>query len=137
LEIAIRELTRKDRKTLSNLILKATEKMEDESLLNMISSTAKTKSENKSNDAIKIGIHIVKMLFEFVEDGVVEWFADLIGVTVEDFDNLPIDVELQIVKQIIESPDSERFFTTALHLFSMTKAFKNTLKSAKNKLGIS
>lgn len=130
--ITIREIKVKDRKLISRLIEKTADKMKDNSLFEMITSTAKSKSENRTAEAVKVGAEIIKMLLDVVESDMTAWFADLAGVTVDEFEDMPVDTELQIIDQIIQAEESERFFSIASQLSKKIKGFRSMFSGAKN-----
>jgi hypothetical protein len=127
-EYKIRPLKRKDRKTVSAMIAKMADKLGNTGILNLISSaTTTTKSadgEKKQNDnSISIGIEIIKLLITTLEDDVTAWFADLIGVSIADFDELPIDIEIQIIEQLRKAPEVGVFFSGASRQFKEIPKF--------------
>jgi hypothetical protein len=141
-EIKIRPLLRKDRKTVAGLIRKMVDKLGSSSLLTLISSdvatgkkTAATVEPETDNKLITIGIDMFKMMLEVIEDDVAAWFADLINVKVEEFDNLPFDIEIKILEQIVEAPEAADFFTGALRLSKKMQGFANSFNSQKQKSG--
>jgi hypothetical protein len=132
--IKIRELKRKDRVTLAAMIRKMVDKIGDQKILNlMVSDTSQEKNEaiDTKDQFSKIGIEIIKLLLETIEGDVTVWFADLLSVTVEQFDDMPVDIELQVIDQIISAPEANRFFTSASHLFSKTRALAGRLQGQK------
>lgn len=140
-KITIRTLTVADRKRFSKLIEQLTERVGDDSVLNMISSaqsspangTDKGKAKNKSEDSlIKVGIKILQSLLGVLEDETHSWFAELIGVSKEEFLNLPIDTEVVIIKQMVESRESTNFFTIASGLYKKIEGLRNRFTGAKD-----
>lgn len=130
-EIKIRALTIKDRKRLSTLVQKLAETAGDRSLLRMISSQIQSVKQsetagNPEEDYIQVGLKILKRILEVLEEETHEWFADLIGVSREEFLNLPMDTEAVIIEQIINSREASSFFTKALQLFNRIKQYRNT-----------
>ena len=125
-EIKIRPLKRKDRKVLAELIRKLADKTGSNELLKiMVSDSLSTKAEKgeekKDRDFIRLGIEIVKLMLEVIEDDVSKWFADLVGKTPEEYDDLPFDVEMQIMEQLVDAEEVNRFFSSALRLSSKIK----------------
>ena len=105
----------------------------DHSMLNLISSQigkgkATEAVENEKSSAevyTQAGLTILRKILEVLEEETHEWFSDLIGVTKEEFLNLPIDTEVIIIQQIVDSAEASSFFTKALQLFSRIKQFQN------------
>jgi hypothetical protein len=125
-EIKIRPLKRKDRKTVAAMIRKLADKIGKNGLLNIIVSdpaaAAKENTATEKGDVFtRIGIEIVKQMLDVLEDDVAKWFADLIGKTPEQFDDLPFDVEVQIIEQLANSEEIGSFFTGALRVFNKIK----------------
>jgi hypothetical protein len=146
----IRELKRKDRKTVSAMIVKLADKLGNAGILNIISSagsgsasgsapigggsdSASTPTEqNKSFDgALSIGIEIIKLMLTTLEDDVCAWFASLINKTPEEFDDLPLDIEIQIIDQLRQAPEVGVFFSGAWQQFNEIKKYGNTLQAGK------
>lgn len=130
-EIKIRSLTVNDRKRLSSLIQKLADKVGDRSMLNMISSQIKDSgavgdsNTEKEDGYTQVGIKILLKIVEILETETHAWFADLIGVTEEEFLKLPMDTEMIIIEQIVNAQEASSFFTKALQLFKRIKQFQN------------
>ena len=141
LKMKIRELKRKDRKTVAAMIRKLVDKIGSTDLLNMIvtDSTAIAPSKGaakvveKTDRYTKIGVEIVRLMLEVIEDDVAVWFSDLLGVTIEQFDDLPVDIEIEVINQLIAAPESNRFFTGAWDLSRRTKEFAGKLSNQNSK----
>lgn len=134
MEIKIRTLTVNDRIKLTDMIKNMAENFGHEYLLNAISpNPATAPKETDSNPATEYGIRIVRMLLETLQSDIHNWFANLIGKSYEEFCNLPIDAEVEILKQISEAPEVERFFTSASRLSKNTKSFQALLKGTNGK----
>lgn len=128
-EIKIRSLTVRDRKTLSFLIQKLSEKAGDHSIVNMISSqvkqSEKSETESKEEDYVQLGLRLLKSILEVFESETHEWFSDLIGVEKDKFLDLPIDTEIEIINQIVDAQESSNFFIKALQLYNRIKKYQN------------
>jgi len=129
-EIKIRKLTVADRKKLSNLVLRLSEEVGGTDFTNLISSQVSKVSsghaneeEKDTNSYMQIGLKMLQAVLQTLEDETHIWFADLIGVTIEEFSEFPLDTEPEIINQIIEAPESSSFFTKALHLYNKTKKY--------------
>lgn len=146
-KIEIRRLTIADRKLLSNLIKKLADTVGDTSLTNLISSAVTVSSEavdnqdkkegsteeKKEDNAIQIGIKILKELIDTLETETHAWFADLIGVSEDAFLKLPLDTEAKIVDQIIESEEASSFFTIASRLYSKIDLLQSKFTATRGK----
>lgn len=131
----IRKLMYKDRRKLSEMIRKLSDKLNDDSLLNLIKSDPVKHSDNtedKKDDMhfVKLGIKLFNLLLQFLEDDIIEWFADLVGVDVETFKNdAPFDIEITIIEQLTdEKCEFRRFLFGASKLFRSIKMSVNNLK---------
>lgn len=117
----IRKLTVKDRKIFTGLIKKLVEKTGEKDLLKLIKSSSEISEDepvdNKNSFAISIAIKIFNSLLDVLNEEVTEWFSDLIGISKEEFDKLPLNTELEIIKQIIESEDFVSFLSTASSIY--------------------
>ena len=118
------------------MIRKLSEKLNDDSLLNLVKSDpGKKDTEGKDEthtDAhfVKLGINLFNTLLQFLEDDIVEWFADLVDVNVEEFrENAPFDIEVIIIEQLTEEKSEfRRFLSGASKLFKSIKMSVNNLK---------
>lgn len=137
--IKIRKITIKDRVRLSDMIKKMADNFGAQKLLNLINpepsagSSENTEDKKAENRMIQIGIGVVKMLIDTLENDVHIWFAELIGVSMDEFYEMPIDTETEILKQLSSAPEVERFFMTASQIFNKTKQFAGQLKGNKEK----
>lgn len=141
-EIKIRLLTVADRKRLSSLIKRLTSTTGDDSFVTMISSAITARAEakdskdkeiisGKTTTAIQVGLKIIQLLLEFLEEETHTWFADLVNVEKEEFLKLPIDTEMIILEQMVTSEESSNFFTIASRLYSKIGAFQERFSGAK------
>jgi hypothetical protein len=125
----IRKLTRGDRKKLTSMIKALAVKIGSSQLLNIISPEAKGEGETGKGNAIEnIGIEVFKTMLEHLESDLCEWFADLVGVTVEEFDDLPFNAELDIISQVADAEEFADFFTQASQLRNRVESFAGLFK---------
>lgn len=134
----IRELKYKDRRKLSELIRKLSEKLGDNSLLNQIQSDPdNVKEDSKSDDkaVTQMGMNLFNKLIQFLEDDISEWFCDLIDVDLETYMNdAPFDIELTIINQLMEDKGQFRsFLAGASKLYNSILGSVNNLKPQKKK----
>ena len=150
MEIRIRQLKVRDRKRFSAMIEKVADKVGDNSFLNIISSALPSSSnqkkdnnekdnvnQKKSNDesAITMGVKVLKMLLQTLEDETQAWFIDLLEEpqiqTAEEFQELPIDAEMQIIDQMVTAQESSSFFTIASRLYNKIEKLQKKFGGAK------
>lgn len=126
----VRQLTRKDRRKLSELIKDFANHSGNKKLTEMIPGVKKTEAKTgedvkegtKADDTTEQAYELIKSvmqgLLEWVEDDVTVWFMDLIGVTDRDkYDNLPFDIEVHIIDSLINQKGFNNFFMKASHLY--------------------
>jgi hypothetical protein len=141
MDTTIRELRYSDRIRLSAMIKKLTEKIGDDTMLKLVSSSPSRLANDESveNDEnkerlIQIGIHLFKQLIEFLEDDVTEWFADLCGIDKEKFIlDAPFDIEIIIINQLVEQGKLSSFLVGASKLFNTIKTSLSKLSNGKMK----
>lgn len=122
----IRKLTRKDRKTFTGLITKLAKTLKDDKILDMIKTgyettveDKKSKKEKPTGDVrvwAKLGVELLNNIIETLDNDCAIWFADLLGVDIEAYDNLPLDIEFVVIEQLMECEEIDSFFGRALQL---------------------
>jgi hypothetical protein len=135
--IKIRELKKKDRTFIVSLIKKFVDKFGNDSITKiMVSDSEATASKDavESDDQFKkIGVELVNLLLQTLEEDVTNWFIDLLGCTPEAFEDMPFDIELQIIQQIMEAKEVNRFFTLPSLLASKMPGLANRLSPGNTK----
>jgi uncharacterized protein YjgD (DUF1641 family) len=136
-EHVIRPLIRKDRKRVTAMIKKVITETRDEAIQNLISSESpqvenETEAEHWGVTITDIGVDILVKGIEFLDDDIGEWFADLLGVSMEEFDKMPADIEIQVFKQIKERPEASAFFTRAWQSAKLTRVLETGLQMLKD-----
>jgi hypothetical protein len=131
----IRALTRKDRKILAGLIVKLAEKCNSKQLLNIISGgdeSGEAVSDDERNASyIRIGIELLNSMVSFLDDDIVAWFSNLLGVDAEVFDSLPFGIEADVINQIISSGEAADFFGSVSSAYSRIKTLAQMQKNGK------
>ena len=121
---------------MTGLIKKATELMNDQALLNVISSaqnSTNNSGESTQANMMFVGIQIIKVLLDVLEDETHEWFAELVGVKKEEFLDMPIDTEPKIINHIAKSDEVSNFFTLASQLHSQIQKYQALFARSKTK----
>jgi len=136
----IRELTRADRKKLTLIFKEAMVELKDDSLKNIISS--KNKSEPSDNENIEMattivnfGVGFIEKALDVVDDDLGEWFASLLDISIEEFDQMPIDIEFKIIEQIRADPAAENFFTQCWQRAKMMNVLEAPLRAMRERFG--
>jgi len=89
----------------------------------MVPSQGEGKDEPESGDAYNEKVYelikgVMDGLITFVEAEITDWFMDLTGITDRDFyDNLPFDIEVYIIDQLIAQKGFNNFFSRASALY--------------------
>lgn len=132
----IRELKFSDRIVLSNLLSKLSDKVKDDSLLNLIKSSSNKKQsiETDKDDMkmVKLGIELFQLLIKFLEVDLNKWFADLCNITYDEYlKQAPFDIEIIIVNQLFDDQGKiKSFLSGASMLFKKIKiSLSNTLET--------
>jgi len=118
----IRRLTRADRKTLSELIQAFVNRSGNSKLTEMIpaqkpetSESGGEAQEEKTYEMIKA---VLTGVMDWAEDELAAWFMDLIGCTSRDeYDDLPFDIEVHIIDELIKQKGFSNFFLRASELY--------------------
>ena len=118
-EYKIRQLKKKDRTTLSDLLVKLAKNTGTEQLISMIPDKTDSKKEISKEDAKENKKQILKMAFEllenmlkFMEEDVNKWFAQLLDMDYDDYqENTPFNIEIIVIEQIIEQDCFQDFFS--------------------------
>lgn len=127
--IKIRPLKIADAKRVIDLILKAAKK--SGSRITEVLSGEKSSDTPKGDieaARIALGFSVLQELYESVTDDLLAWFADLCGVSVDQYMELPINTTLDVMEYLIEGEENERFFTRVFQLVNKMKAFGEKLK---------
>ena len=119
----IRKLTRKDRCVLTDLLTTFVQKTDQESLLSMVPSEKNegVESSNGNADMVRSTLELLTDMVKYISVEITPWFADLISVSVEEFDNLPFDIEVEIIDQLVTSKGFVAFFLKVSRLRNKIK----------------
>lgn len=135
-QLKIRPLKRKDRVEVAAMIRKLVDRIGSADLTNLIVSDsgaerAEGATAKKDETFKRIGVEVVKLLLQFVEEDVTAWFASLLNVTVEELNEMDFDIEIQIIEQLVAREEANRFFTGALRLSKTMKQFAGKFSTPK------
>jgi hypothetical protein len=135
----IRKLTRADRKALTEIFLTVIQKLGRSDLMGIISSTAAADpddegaAEEASASLIRLAADLISQSIEVLEGRIEVWFADLLGITVEEFNAAPFDIEIDVIEQLKEAPEAGAFFTRCWDHAKKTAWFRRALEIGKTK----
>jgi hypothetical protein len=149
-EYKIRELTRQDRVILTSIFKRVIKTLNREDLMSIFKSVDTDeilKSKDMETDNIpneeEVGAKIISIALEIISDSmdildsdVGEWFSSLLGVSVEDFDKLPISIELDILDQLGAAPEAVDFFGRCWERAKKISWLESLSKIGKQKLNI-
>jgi len=144
----IRVITVRDRIAVTDLFVKAIVELKDESIEKMISSSVKNSKQNpnKKNQEKKskddesfemakiiadVSIDLLLKCKALYNTEVIAWYASLVGVTPDEFLDLPINQESSIIVQIRTSPEGADFFMQCWQAAKLTYGLKTPLKNLK------
>jgi len=134
----IRELTRKDRVTFTGLCKKLIEVTGDETIAKLFiadESTTKKEADSLTDESqiISIMVEILKQFISFVDCDAAEWFASLLNMSVEEYNDGPFDLDLIVIDQVAESESMASFFSLASGLFKKITESQKASKKVKTK----
>lgn len=136
--LKIRSLTRKDRTVFTGMLLKFVKEIGNDNLLKIMSAsmgaaTDKGAAAESKTDYAVIGIEILQKMIVAIESDVSVWFASLAGKTIDEYDELPLTTEIEIMEQLVDAPEIKDFFAAALRLSSKIQGFQNIMKNQSPK----
>ena len=76
----------------------------------------KRDGEEQAEHATRVGKQLVPMLLQECYQDAWAWLADLSGMTVEEFNNQPIDAPMQVIEALANQEDLRGFFSRAAAL---------------------
>lgn len=134
----IRPLTYKDFKRVKGLITNYIDQSGETSIKGLISAAKSAKDEDAENSdgaVVAAFLAVFKKVLTYLDEEVHAWFCDLLGVTSEEYEDLPVDMDVQVLNQIKEAPGVGNFFTGVSLLFSGTTWYQKALSKLKEKYG--
>jgi hypothetical protein len=136
LTVKIRPLTRRDRKHLTGMIRRLSDRLGPAGIADLINAdfaaAAKDASEeNFSPRLVQVAVDIINKLVENFEREMDEFFSSLLSCTVEELDAMPLNIDLEVVLAIVESEEGRDFFTSALRLRNLITEWSGQLSPKK------
>lgn len=68
----------------------------------------------KKESPAATGLALFRVIAADLTDDIYAWLADLIGVSVEDFDEMPVETPAAIIKELAKRGEFKDFFGSAL-----------------------
>jgi len=144
----IRTISVRDRIVVTDLFVKALVELKDESINKMISSSVQqTEQKRKQNTPQKkskddesfemakiiadVSIDLLLKCKALYNRDVIAWYASLVGVTPDEFLDLPINQESSIIVQIRTSPEGADFFMQCWQAAKLMYGLKSPLEALK------
>jgi len=90
-------------------------------IVNTISSTLKDTGGVTLESMLPLIQKTFNLLVAYLDADVSRWFADLCGFTIEQYDAMPFDVDLEVIEHLKQSGEITGFFTRALQLYKGIK----------------
>ena len=101
----IRELKAKDVKVLAKML----GKLKSTSVGDLF-----TVLEKKQPNQLEVGLSIFRVVAADLTDEIFSWFADLLGKTIEELDDMPPNTPNEIIKALVKRGDFKDFFGSAI-----------------------
>lgn len=92
--------------------------------------TPEQSQEKEEAFGVEIALLVLTKCYEYAEPKLIEWFADLCGVSVKDFEELDADAILEVIDQLSTREDAKRFFSKAYQTFRKIKGSPTLEESA-------
>jgi hypothetical protein len=134
----IRPLKYADFKRVKAILAKYVEQSGDDAVKGIISAARASSSgdvsdEQRSTQIVAVFMDVFKKLITHLDKEVHGWFCDLVGVTAKDYDELPFDIDMQIIDQLRTAPEVANFFTGVSQLSSIAGWLQDRYEKLKGK----
>jgi hypothetical protein len=129
MDYKIRSLKNRDQEKFTELIEKLADMVGGDRILDLISSTKQSAGGDGDDDAklVAFGISLLRDLLKFFNHDMSLWFADLLGLSIDEYRDAPFDISMRVMEQIIRSEDFCNFFIIASRLRSGINWLKSQL----------
>lgn len=130
-KLEIRDLNTGDVFTVARMLTKVVSENKD-SIKKLIKSKSgdekkELTAEEKEEMGIDLTFLVLQNCLEFAEKDLKAWFADLIGIKPEEFEETPFDTIPNIINELTEKDDVHSFFTAVLQLYKKMNKSRNRL----------
>ena len=119
----IRELKAKDVKTLAHILGKLKATSIDELFVVL------DNGRKRDTDLMKVGLSLFRIVTADLTDCIYTWLADLVGKTIEEFDEMPFDTPGEVIKALVNRGDFKDFFGQATKLAKTQKSSQSSTTS--------
>lgn len=141
-KIVIRQLTRKDRKYITGMIKRLSERLGPEGISDLINAdfveaARDASKEQVTSKLVNVMVNILNKLIENFETEMETFFVSILSLpgeepfTVDRLDALPVGADLEIILAIVESEEGKDFFSNALRLRNLISGWSEKLKPEK------
>lgn len=120
----IRELKTKDLFTVISM-LKDVIKICGPELANIITVSAKRNDEEVGKIGIQLMTTVLMTCYETVEDKLKAWFADLLGVSIDDYMEMPLNTTPDLIDYLASAQECTSFFMQVWRLYKKMNGLQN------------
>lgn len=143
MDLKIRNLKLKDNRLLVGLLKRLITEYKEDWLENAIQDTdigdSNSPELNVEEDSKKTNgafLVVINKLIDVFSDDITKWFASLLDMTVEEYEELDFDTDLLIIEQLKEQPKFRFFFRRAFTMFNLQNIYERWSKILKERLDI-
>ena len=123
----LRKLRMRDRKKFGSLVIALQERTGKTNLTEMVPAsgeeTTETEAVDRSAQLMETAFGLLSSMLTYLEEDLKEWFIDILeGIeTTEEYDDLPFDIEMYIIEELITKEEFTGFFVRGSQLFKKIK----------------
>lgn len=123
----LRKLKMKDRKKFGSLVIALQERTGKTNLTEMVPAsgeeTTETEAVDRSAQLMETAFGLLSSMLTYLEEDLKGWFIDILeGIeTPEEYDDLPFDIEMYIIEELITKEEFTGFFVRGSQLFKKIK----------------
>lgn len=138
--LIIRELLKSDQERIAGIFSKMIEVTGKDAIRDIIKSSSAVSSGGKKVDPDEQKAQLFDAFFRALTAAVgtlnkecSAFFADLVGLSVEDYYKQPIDIDVRVMDQLKDAPEVESFFIHASHLYNVTEKLRGMWGGVKSR----
>lgn len=136
----LRPLTKGDQEKLARIFKSVMDSLDDHSLAEIMQysndeseSTGDLSEEERTSRLIKVFMLFVEKALANLYTETSEFLASLIGKTLDEYRQMPFDIDIQVLEALKKEPGINNFFTGASRLFSGAALSERILKNLKTR----